>query len=426
MIFWARDKYKIFLLWRLIMPESKIKDTKNKIKQIYNKDDKPWIVGYSGGKDSSTTAQLIFESLYELKKNGQKPHKDVYIVSADTLVENPMIIDFIKDTLNKIQTRAKYFDLPIKTKIVKPNIKETFWSLLIGRGYPSPRQKFRWCTDRLKIKPTNEFIKSQISKEGEVIVVLGVRKGESASRDQVLQNSKLEGYELRHHQSLNNAYIFTPIENFDVEDVWHYLLQYENEKLMDSEGYSPWGTNNLELYKLYKDSDAECPMTINKKADACGKSRFGCWVCTVVQEDKSLKGFIESGEKWMKPLLEFRNWIYDIRDDRDRREKKRRNGNVYKIKRNGEEVKGLGPFTLETRREILKKLLELQKKLNEKLGFQVELIKPDELKTIRAEWIKSGDLEDSLPDIYKRVFEEPLPWEIDKNYLFEEEERELL
>ncbi|GAB6100175.1 DNA phosphorothioation system sulfurtransferase DndC [Halanaerocella petrolearia] len=393
--------------------EHNIEDIYNHIQNVYLSDDRPWILGYSGGKDSSTVAQLVFNALHDLKNQGTKLHKPVYIISADTLVETPMIIDFITNTLNQIEEKAKELNLPIKAQKVYPKPEETFWSLLIGKGYPNPRQKFRWCTDRLKIKPTTNFIKNKLSEYNEVIVLLGVRKGESASRDQVLKNSKLEGKVLRRHQSLNNAYIFAPIEKFTVKDVWAYLLQHNN-------GISPWETDNNKLYNLYRNSDTECPMVINKNTKACGNSRFGCWVCTVVTEDKSLKGFIKSGEKWLKPLLKFRNWLYNIRDDRDKREKKRRNGVVYKVKRDNKEVKGLGAYTLEARKEILEKLLKIQKRVDYKL------IQGDELKVIRKEWLNSGDLEDSLPEIYEKIYNEPLPWELDRNYLFDKKESNLL
>ncbi|MCK8817158.1 DNA phosphorothioation system sulfurtransferase DndC [Natroniella sulfidigena] len=394
-----------------------IEDIYKNIQEIYLRDNSPWIIGYSGGKDSSTTTQLIFRAVHQLKKEGKKLHKPIYIISADTLVENPMIINFITDTLNMIEKKARKLGLPIKTQKVYPKYDETFWSLMIGKGYPSPRQKFRWCTDRLKIKPTTNFIKDKLSKYNEAIVVLGVRKGESASRDQVLNNSQIEGKTLRRHQSLNNAYIYAPIEEFSVSDVWHFLLNHYDSK-------SPWDTDNYKLYKLYNDSNAECPMVISKDTKACGNSRFGCWTCTVVKEDKSLTGFIKSGQKWLRPLLEFRNWLYNIRSDRSMREKKRSNGIIYTIERDGKSLRGLGPFNLKARREILRKLLEIQKEIKNKIDYN--LIQKEELKIIRQKWISSGDWEDSLPKIYKEINGEPLSWEIDQNYLFDSKESKLL
>ncbi|SDK99925.1 DNA phosphorothioation system sulfurtransferase DndC [Halanaerobium congolense] len=396
---------------------NKVKDILTQIQEQYLEDNRPWIVGYSGGKDSSTVTQLIFLALNDLKEQNIELNKDVYIISADTLVETPMIINFIADTLNDIQEKAEKIELPIKSQLVRPKYKDSFWTLLIGKGYPTPRQKFRWCTDRLKIQPTTDFIKNKLSEHDEAIVVLGVRKGESASRDQVLNNSKIKGQTLRRHQSLNNAYVYSPIEEFDVDDVWHFLLRYNN-------GISPWDSDNNDLYELYRESDSECPMVVDKNTSPCGESRFGCWVCTVVQEDKSIQGFIQAGEEWLRPLAKFRRDIMEMREDRDKREKKRSNGAIYSIEREGKKLRGLGPFTLEARKEILEELLKVEKKVADHIDYP--LIRTEELKLIRKEWINSGDWNDSLPKIYKKIYNKELPWAYDNNFLLDEEEINLI
>ena len=140
---------------------------------------------------------------------------------------------------------------------------------------------------------------------------------------------------------------------------------------------------------------------------SCGNTRFGCWTCTVVQKDRSLTGFIESGEEWLIPLAEFREWLLEIRDERRYRDKKQRSGRIYRLKvmkdrlspeevevylnegyevrvdEKGREffwVKGLGPFNYEARELILRKLLEAE----EEVG--IELITIEELKAIEAIW----------------------------------------
>ena len=75
--------------------------------------------------------------------------------------------------------------VPIK---LIPDYNNTFWVNLIGRGYPFPRKKYRWCTDRLKIQPVNNFIKNKIAEHGEIILVLGTRKQESSRRNRTMTN----------------------------------------------------------------------------------------------------------------------------------------------------------------------------------------------------------------------------------------------
>lgn len=447
--------------------ESIVKITKEQIKKAYKEDQRPWVVGYSGGKDSTVVVQLVFESLLELNKS--ELTKKVYVISSDTLIETPLIINSINQTLTNIQNAAIQNNLPIETHKVKPEPKNSFWVNLIGRGYPSPNQTFRWCTDRLKIEPANSFIMNKVSTFGEVVMILGVREDESISRGNSIREHSIEGQTFMRHSTLSNAYVYAPIKAFSLDDVWDYLLSNP----------SPWGDDNFELHKLYQDSNSgECPLVVDKgtkeSAGSCGNSRFGCWACTVVSEDKALTGFIQSGHSWMKPLLDFRNWLTTIRDDRSKRMKYRMNGQVYfrdvKIELDGVEkfvvipkkasrpssrlsIKkynvidkekiqqyiqdnnidlskasdhslliryeeegldgkkiekyaqlGLGPYTIETRLEILEKLLLLQKDIKHPSDLNYKLISVDELKEIRRIWFKQGYFEDPIPYLYKSIF----------------------
>lgn len=310
-------------------------EAKEKIKKVYLFDQRPWVIGYSGGKDSSTVVQLVINSLLEMKERSIQLNKPIYIISSDTMVETPLVISNIGNTLSLIQKYVDQNNLPVITQLVKPEIDNTFWVNLIGKGYPAPNQSFRWCTDRLKIEPSNKFIKDKISEHGEVIVLLGVREAESASRAKSIQEHSIEGKYVMKHSSLKNAYTFAPIKNFSTDDVWNYLLNNP----------SPWGTDNEALFKMYSDSNSgECPLIIDQetkeKTGSCGNSRFGCWVCTVVKKDKALTGFVENGENWLQPLLSFRNWLYLHRDDRSMRMNIRANGSVYTVRIKEKFVKG--------------------------------------------------------------------------------------
>lgn len=398
-----------------LLDRKKIKERITYIQEVYLSDPRPWVVGYSGGKDSTAVVQLVFQALQALPK--EKLQKKVYVISSDTLVETPLIISSINKTLMRIQNKALELGLPIETHKVRPETEKSFWSSLIGKGYPSPRQKFRWCTDRLKIDPANRFILEKVSLYGQVVMVLGVRDSESNTRAQVLQSHTIEGKTLMKHSSLSNAYVYAPIRDFSLDDVWNYLLSEP----------SPWGNDNHELMALYQNSQSgECPLIVDKEikesAGSCGNSRFGCWVCTVVKEDKALIGFIDNGEMWLEPLLRFRNWLSDIRDIRDYREKHRMNGTIYFTGEGEDKEIGLGPFTLEARMMILRHLLETQKEIQNPYDPEFQLIQEQELKHIRKLWIDDGDWIDSLPKIYREVMGEDLDWEYDDRPLFEEDQ----
>ncbi len=341
------------------------------IQKVYSQDNRPWIIGYSGGKDSTAVLQLVFIAVSQLPKS--KRTKPIHVLTSDTLVETPPIVEFIRSTMKKVEREARKRDIPIETHIVTPAADDTFWVNLIGRGYPSPNRWFRWCTDRMKIEPANKFILEQVSTYGEAIVVLGVRKSESATRSQVMSLHEIPGQVLRKHSTLPNAYVYAPIEDWEFTDVWAFLRNIQ----------SPWGADNEALVALYKKArGGECPLVIDTTTPSCGNSRFGCWVCTVVERDKSMESFIENGDSWMEPLLEMRGWLGEIRNDPARRSQKRRNGRA-----------GLGPFTMETRKEVLLRLLKTQQEVRQ------ELVSQAELEEIQLIWHDDGDWDDSVAKV---------------------------
>jgi DNA sulfur modification protein DndC len=328
----------------------------------------PWIVGFSGGKDSTLVVHLVFEMLLGLAPDERR--RAVHIVANDTLVESPLVVAHIRRVLGEIEHTARAWRLPVRTVITRPAEDQTFWVNLIGRGYPTPNRMFRWCTDRMKIRPTSRYILEQVAASGEVILLLGVRRSESAARRQNAARYD-NGQRLNRHNDLPGCMVYRPILELDTDAVWEFLATVP----------PPWGGSHEALIKLYRDANGgECPVvTSADDAPSCGttSARFGCWTCTVVEKDKSLEGLVEAGFTTFAPLVEFRNWLIAIRNEPSRRSYVRRHGRVT-FNKNGEPVPG--PFTLQTRREILDRLLTLQ----EALGMQ--LITDDEIRIIRDIW----------------------------------------
>lgn len=372
---------------------------------LYKADTRPWVIGYSGGKDSSAILQLVYLALLSLPP--EERTKKVFVVSSDTLVETPVVVEIITSTLAKVQQSAEHLNLPIETAQVAPKVQETFWSNLIGKGYPAPTRQFRWCTERMKINPVSDFILDKVATYGEVIVVLGSRLAESSSRAQVMRKHKIEGKRLSKHVSLPSAYVYTPIEEWSADDVWEFLLTDD----------APWGGTHEALFTLYKDSNAgECPLVIDTSTPSCGNSRFGCWVCTVVTKDKSMDGLIESGHQWLVPLQDFRNKIYETtlpERKNEFRNFKRRTGKISVADDGEEGIKHIpGPYWLSFRKELLRNLLTAQKEV-QKTDPKLELITRGELEEIRNFWLhdpNEPDWEDSLPKIYREVIGEDLDW----------------
>ncbi|WP_118134082.1 DNA phosphorothioation system sulfurtransferase DndC [Oceanicella sp. SM1341] len=324
----------------------------------------PWIIGYSGGKDSTLVAHLAFEMLLSLPPSQRK--RPVHIVANDTLVESPLVVQHIIDSVEEIGNAANAFGLPIITKITRPAPEQSFWVNLIGRGYPSPNRSFRWCTDRMKILPTSRYIKSQVDAAGQAVLLLGVRRSESSTRAASV-NRYDNGERLNKHNDLVGCMVFRPIVDLDTDDVWEFLALNE----------PPWGGSHLKLIGLYRNaSGGECPVVTSKEdAPSCGttSSRFGCWTCTVVEKDRSLEGFVEAGYAEFTPLLDFRDWLASIRNQKERRQARRRDGRIT-ITDGGTFIPG--PFTLQTRSEIFERLRDLEKVTSQSLisDEEVDLI----------------------------------------------------
>jgi len=390
------------------------------IQEVYLSDNRPWVIGYSGGKDSTTALQLVWYAIAELPE--EKRTKPIFVISSDTLVETPVIVDFITTTQDRINKAASEQKMPITAVKLTPRIADSFWVNLLGRGYPAPSTQFRWCTERLKIRTADRFILESVTKYGEVVMILGVRKGESATRDQVMNLYKIEGSKLSHHSRFAQSYVYTPIEEFSVDDVWTYLLQKP----------SPWGNNNRDLLALYKSAqDGECPLVVDTQTASCGNSRFGCWVCTVVQKDRSMEALIENGEDWMEPLLEFRNELAETQIPEKKhlyRDHRRMNGKIKAMKRgeNWEIIRG--PYKFEYLKSLLRKLLEAQMSVRKNgPNPNFSLILPEELFEIRRIWkSQKSDWDDSVAKIYKEVTGETLDWTKDDLASFSKSEQDLL
>jgi DNA sulfur modification protein DndC len=391
-----------------------IKSLVEEIQLLYQADDVPWILGYSGGKDSTACLQLVWLALRSLPP--ERRRKPIHVISTDTLVENPVVAAWVTHSLEAMKKSASGENLPIEPHRLTPTVNDSFWVNLMGRGYPAPRPKFRWCTERLKIKPSNAFITGIVADSGEAILVLGTRKAESQARARSME--RLEAQRVRErlspNASLTNCLVYSPIEDWSNDDVWLFLMQSGN----------PWGYDNKDLLTMYQGAsqDGECPLVVDTTTPSCGDSRFGCWVCTLVDEDKSMRAMIQNDEEkeWMLPLLSLRNKL-DQPNDREIRDFRRMSGLVQIF--HNDPIPG--PYTQRARAEWLREVLRAQSAIRRNPGTpitvrDIELITLEELREIRRLWvIEKHEIEDLLPRIYQEEtgdrFSDPIalessPW----------------
>lgn len=321
-------------------------------------DQRPWVVSYSGGKDSTLLAHLVFEAVASVRPSQRT--RRVYVVCSDTRVETPELAEHVQTSVLAIDRAARAMDLPLSAHVVLPPVGDSFWVRIIGLGYPPPSHLFRWCTDRMKINPSNAFIREHIDPSGKVLLLIGARSSESYTRAKSLERHNISG-DFQSHRRLPSALIWAPIKEMSTDDVWRILIFTP----------PPWGGSHVPLRNLYKDAHAgECFLVTQEGTDPCGNSRFGCWTCTVVERDRSLEGLIASGRDYSK-LSDFRDYLIKLRDSKHEfREERRKNGQP-----------GIGPLRMPVREDLLARLQKLEKETG------LELITPEEVSAIRLAWI---------------------------------------
>ena len=349
----------------------------------------PWIVAYSGGKDSTLLLQLVWETVSSLEP--EKRRRRVYVVANDTLVESPLVIDHLKKSVSVIREAANRMELPISARITKPYIDQTFWVNVIGRGYIPPTRNFRWCTDRMKIQPTNRLMTQIVKRHGGAVLLVGTRRAESQNRSRNMKKLGVEADSMNPHNSIEGCRIFAPLADLSDNDVWTVLMQRK----------PPWGGTHRELITLYRNAGGgECPLVLSKEdAPSCGTSspRFGCWTCTVVEKDRSMRGTIDSGhpdQDKLELLYNFRETLIELREDNDNRLPVRRDGRK-KIRPNGKLV--YGPFTFEVRKDILNRLRSLEGRIGE------TLISPAEVEAIEDIWWRDEIRENGRQALIKKL-----------------------
>jgi len=261
--------------------------------------------------------------------------------------------------LKAIESESAFFSIPLRVTIARPKLDDRYFVKVIGRGYPPPTNIFRWCTDRLRINPVRSIVAANGSSDAS-IVLLGVRFGESKERDKTIQRHHTDAKYYLNQGTSTKTKIFSPIIDYSVQDVWA-TLKYN---------VLPKSINHSVIGQLYKDAGSECPVFRETKGTPCGKGRFGCWTCTVVRQDASVKSMIHNGHDELQPLFTFRNWLSVVRDQPEFRCKVRRNGRT-----------GLGPITLAGRKMILQQLKQAEKKSG------LKLLEDDELVRIKALWL---------------------------------------
>lgn len=303
-----------------------------------------WAIAWSMGKDSTTLVTLIVQ----LIESGQVvAPKSLTVLCADTRMELIPLWLAAKGITQKLKGKG------IDVRIVMATLDDRFLVYILGRGVPPPSNTFRWCTGQIKVEPMEaELIKLHNEFVQKILMLTGVRQGESAIRDgRIAMSCGKDGAECGqgwYQTGLDNDLCSTlaPILHWRVCSVWDWLKIFAPSK-----SYGGWPT--AILADAYGGDEAE---EIN--------ARTGCIGCPLAQKDKALLAIINMPAwDYLSPLLrlkeiyrEMKKPHYRLRKDGERN----KNGEMAKNQQR------LGPLTFEARLYFLEEILKIQSEVNNK------------------------------------------------------------
>lgn len=311
-----------------------------------------WAVAYSGGKDSSAAATF---TAWAIRSGRIDPPKSLTVLYADTGMELPPLQSSALKLIDSLRSHG------FQTRIVMPEMDERFYVYMLGRGVPPPKNRFRWCTPQIKVEPMENALQDLRRQSGEKLLMLtGVRLGESAARDQriALSCSRDSGEcgQGWYQRSSSDAIADTlaPLVHWRLCHVYDWLY------FDDRHGYDVSG-----IAAIYGEDEV----------------RTGCVGCNLASRDTALERLLaKHPAEWghLRPLLELKPLYRELTQARWRKRKsepeKLKDGSY------GKNVQRLGPLTMPARRMGLEKVLDIQNRSG------VTLITAEEEARIRELW----------------------------------------
>lgn len=287
------------------------------IERNYLEDDRPWLIGYSGGKDSSLLLQLVCEVFLKHKKN-----KRITVSFLDTRLEKDSKLATIKESFTKFE------QIGLITSITRCSPDHSFWSTVCGRGYPMPSMRLRYCTKDLKQVPGDKELKQIAVKfgGGRALKIIGMRKQEGSLRKKRLEERGAPENKTVLAKRLTLEALY-PIANVTTDELWQYLKDI---------GAFAWGEPTCELEERYS---------------AGRESRDGCWICPFLYKEEDMN------KRCNEEQRRIREFCYRYNGDISKR-------NLCTTDKQRERLsRGLtaGRFTLEARKEIFDFIMNIQK-----------------------------------------------------------------
>lgn len=310
-----------------------------------------WAIGYSGGKDSTATVAFV---LWALAAGKVKAPQSLHVMYADTRQELPPLQQAAMRILDTVRQHGH------DAQVVLPALDDRFYVYMLGRGVPAPSNTFRWCTAQIKIEPMHAALRDLRDATGQKLLMLtGVRLGESAARDQriAVSCSKDSGecgqgwFQVATPESLADT--LAPLLHWRLCHVYDWLYFEPERHGLDTSG----------IAAVYGEDDV----------------RTGCVGCNLASRDNALERLIRQAEwEHLRPLLEIKPLFADLKMAKHRKRK-----SEPELRQDGQwaqNVQRLGPLTMEARSYGLERIKDIQSRAG------VDLVNEEEEARIRELW----------------------------------------
>lgn len=310
-----------------------------------------WAIAYSGGKDSTA---LVAAVTYLIESGRVAPPNSLTVLYADTRQELPPLQRAALRILSSLEERG------YRTQVVLPQLDDRFYVYVLGRGVPPPSNTFRWCTPQLKIEPMHAALAGLREMAGhKVLMLTGVRLGESAVRDQriAVSCSKDSGecgqgwFQVATPESLADT--LAPLLHWRLCHVYDWLYFEPERHGLDTSG----------IAAVYGEDDV----------------RTGCVGCNLASRDNALERLIRQAEwEHLRPLLEIKPLFAELKMAKHRKRK-----SEPELRQDGQwaqNAQRLGPLTMEARAYGMERIKDIQTRAG------VDLVNAEEEARIRELW----------------------------------------
>ena len=310
-----------------------------------------WALTYSGGKDSTATVAFV---TWAIRTGAVPAPESLHVLYADTRMELPPLQQAALRIMGDLQAYG------YNTQVVLPAMDDRFYVYMLGRGVPPPSNTFRWCTPQIKVEPIQAALSSLRQQAGQKLLMLtGVRLGESAARDQriAVSCSKDSGecgqgwFQVATPAAIADT--LAPLLHWRLCHVFDWLYFEQERHGVDTSGVAA----------VYGDDDI----------------RTGCVACNLASRDNALERLLRQvAWQHLRPLLELRELYAELKMAKNRKRKSEpelRQDGTFAVN-----VQRLGPLTMKARAYGLERVKEIQRRAG------VDLINADEEARIRELW----------------------------------------